>query len=33
MPKGELIALMRQRMVGGPRPITQKTSRRAMARA
>jgi EAL domain-containing protein (putative c-di-GMP-specific phosphodiesterase class I) len=33
MPKGELIALMRQRMVGGPRPIARKLPRRAMARA
>jgi EAL domain-containing protein (putative c-di-GMP-specific phosphodiesterase class I) len=32
MPKGELIALMRQRMVGGPHPVA-KTPRRAMARA
>ena len=32
MPKGELIALMRQRMVGGPRPVV-KTSRRLLARA
>jgi EAL domain-containing protein (putative c-di-GMP-specific phosphodiesterase class I) len=32
MPKGELITLMRQRMVGGPRPVV-KMSRRVLARA
>jgi EAL domain-containing protein (putative c-di-GMP-specific phosphodiesterase class I) len=33
MPKSELIALMRQRMVGGPRPVPKKAPRRALARA
>ena len=32
MPKGELIALMRQRMVGGPRPAPKKTPRRTLVR-